>query len=134
MRLSIYVQTVLLYLAASPLQAQCNTAPVALPDTVRVETNAVLVDVLANDQDPDGDALSVSVTDHDCTGSVSVDSFQLVELTTPLSGDCNIAYQITDEEGLTATANVAVTLVAEIFSDGFSSGDTAAWSTTTTTR
>lgn len=109
------------------LAAQCNLAPTAFADSVKVETNDVLVDVLANDVDPESQELAVTVTGHTCSGNVSQDSYQLLEIEAPLAADCQVNYRITDPGGLTATATVTVDLVDELFSDDFETGNTQKW-------
>ena len=118
---------------SSPALSQCNTVPTAQPDTgITVDNEVLWVDVLGNDSDPDGQPLSVTVMGESCTGSVSVvaDLVRLVPV--PISGNqeqCTISYQITDgEANASSTVTVTVNLfVVEIFSDGFESGDTSAW-------
>ena len=115
-------------------EAACNTAPTAVDDETSTYDQAILIDVLANDSDPDGQGLTVALLSESCPGSVSVD-FELLTLTpsAPLSSDCTISYSVTDEGGLSATAAVqvrAASAPAEIFSDDFESGGVSAWSET----
>lgn len=72
------------------------------------------------------------VTSETCPGPVSV-AFDLVTYTpsTPLAQDCQIHYTVADDEGLSAAATVTVSVIAEIFADGFESGDATAWSACT---
>lgn len=113
-----------------PLLGECNTAPTAVGDAARTVTERILVDVLGNDTDPEGQALSVSVTGTTCPGTAAVE-FDLVAFTpqSQLTRDCTIIYRITDEEGMSDTGVVTVTVEFEagIFSDGFESGDTSKW-------
>ncbi len=115
--------------ASSPAGAQCNTAPTAADDVAWTYDQPVLIDVLANDSDPDGQALTVTATGSTCLGAVTVD-FELLTFTPgePVRQDCEIDYAVTDEEGLSASATVAVTFPVEIFADDFEAGDAAAWS------
>ena len=112
-----------------PAGAQCNTAPAAVNDSTTALDQPVLIDVLANDSDPEGQALTVVATGWTCPGTVTVD-FELLTFTPsePLRQDCEIAYAVTDEGGLGATATVAVTFPRSIFADDFESGDVSAWS------
>jgi Bacterial Ig domain len=116
-------------LAPAAIDADCNTAPTAVDDTTRAYDQSIVIDVLANDLDAGGQALTVAVTSETCPGPVSVD-FGLVSYTpsTPLGQNCLIHYTVTDDEGLSATAKVTVSMITEIFSDGFETGDAAAWS------
>ena len=116
--------------------AQCNTAPTAVADTTETPDNKVLwIDVLANDHDPDGQPLTVSVVSETCPGAVTASSGGLLSYTpTPVSDpgiDCQVTYRIADGSGATDTAVVAVAVKAVpplIFADGFESGNTSAWS------
>lgn len=117
------------WLSSSPAGAQCNTAPTAVDDTAWTFDQPVLIDVLANDSDPEGQALTVTATGWTCLGSVTVD-FELLTFTPsePVRQDCEIYYSVADEDGAQSAATVAMTFPSEIFSDGFESGDTSAWS------
>jgi Bacterial Ig domain len=116
-------------LVPATLDADCNTAPTAVDDTARAYDESIVVDVLANDLDSGGQALTVAVTSETCPGPVSV-AFDLVSYTpsTKLRQDCQIHYTVTDDEGLSATAKVTVSMITEIFSDGFETGDASSWS------
>jgi hypothetical protein len=97
-------------------------------DTTSTFTEKILVDVLANDTDPEGQALLVSVTGTTCPGTAAVE-LDLVAFTPQprLSADCTITYQIEDDGGLSDTGTVTVELMSGIFSDGFESGNTSRW-------
>ncbi len=118
----------LLLLICPAAAAQCNADPVAAADAVVYTGGSiVVVDVLANDIEPDGEALTLDNLSTTCTGTVSED-LGLVTLTvTGFSGDCAIGYRITDESGGTDTATVTVSGATEIFADGFETGDTSRW-------
>ena len=89
-----------------------------------------MVDVLANDSDPDGEDLEVLGLSTTCGGTVSED-FGLVTLALSVSGlaqDCTITYQVRDESGGSATGTVTIRdATGFIFADGFESGDTSQW-------
>lgn len=90
-----------------------NDAPVAFVDSAStLDDAAVEIDVLSNDFDVDGDALSIlgAATD---SGSVEVKNGVLV-FTPALGtqGDVQITYTITDASGATSQANVIVTVTA----------------------
>ena len=116
-------------LVPAAIDAACNTAPTAVDDTAYAYDQSIVIDVLANDVDAEGQALGVAVTSETCPGPVSV-AFDLVSYTpsTPLAQDCQIHYRVTDDEGMSATAKVTVSMITEIFTDGFETGDAAAWS------
>jgi hypothetical protein len=123
--------TLLLVLAFHPsASAQCNNAPVAVDDTAVYAGGTVLVvAVLGNDSESDGEALAVGNLTTTCSGTVSED-FGLVTLTVAgFSGDCAIGYRVTDENGLSDTATVSVLDGTGIFTDSFETGDTSRWST-----
>lgn len=88
-----------------------NAAPIAVDDSAStIQGQAVRINVLANDSDPDGDALtlvSVSAASH---GTVVVNSDQTVTYTPPdtFVGPASFSYTIADRAGLTSTASVSV--------------------------
>ena len=107
----------------------CNSAPLAQDDSAEHFGGPVVVDVLANDSEPDGEALTVTSLSTTCNGTVAGD-LGLVTMTPATIGpeDCTISYRARDERGLSsATATVQITKSASIFSDGFESGDTSRW-------
>ena len=94
-----------------------NLAPVALTDIIAgVEDNAVTGNVLTNDADADGDALSVNITpvvapQHGLLVLNSDGSF----VYTPdanYAGLDSFTYQLVDSDGGTSTATVTVAIVA----------------------
>ncbi|MCP4662283.1 MAG: hypothetical protein GY856_43330 [bacterium] len=117
--------------AAAPAAAQgCNSPPQAVADVADHLGKLVAVDVLANDSDPDGEALSVTVVGWTCHGTVE-ESLGLVTLNPdpPRAEDCTISYRLTDERGgLSDTVAVEVQAVSAIFADDFESADVSAWS------
>jgi hypothetical protein len=90
-----------------------NRAPVANNDSLTVPQNssATLVDVLANDSDPDGDALSIASVTSPVHGSAVV-SGNKVSYTPAAgySGADSFSYTASDGNGGTATATVSVTV------------------------
>ncbi len=128
---------ILAWLLAGPLAAQCNTAPTAVNDaSSTVDNQTLLIDVLANDSDPDGDRLAVVVVEIEgCPGQVTAGDFGLVTYepaSVPDPVTCEIHYQADDG---TASSEAVVTVEVipfqpEIFADGFESGDTSAWDET----
>jgi len=125
-----------------PAEAQpCNTTPTATADEAStIDNRSLIVDVLANDSDPDGDPLSVTVLGEDCPGTVAADSEEtLTYQPSSVSGlvTCSVSYRVADGEGGTANAVASITVEPFeplIFADGFESGDLSAWSSVGDTR
>ncbi len=92
--------------------APVNQAPVAASDAALTTIgNSVLVDVLASDSDPDGDAISLIAAQGASHGAVAIQSGKV--LYTPNSGytgSDTFGYQIRDARGATATGTVSVTV------------------------
>ncbi len=90
-----------------------NEGPNAADDaiTVEFESSANLVDVLANDSDPDGDTLTITAVSSPAHGTATITSGGISY--TPAagySGADSFTYTISDGRGGTATASVAVTV------------------------
>jgi Ca2+-binding RTX toxin-like protein len=92
-----------------------NDAPVAVADTATTleDTPLVNIDVLGNDSDVDGDALTV-ITATAQNGSVTINGDKTFNYTpnTNFAGADTITYTIADAAGLTSTAVVTVTVLA----------------------
>ncbi len=94
-----------------------NEPPVARDDLARTRTDQpVVVDVIANDEDPDGDALMVTeVTGVPDDASVAVtggDGAVQVIPAPGFTGNIDFGYTISDGRGATASANVRVEVVS----------------------
>jgi CshA-type fibril repeat protein len=89
-----------------------NPLPVAADDIVStVEDSPVTIDILANDNDPDGDALSVAgATAANGTVAINPDGTVTYTPRSDFSGTDTITYTISDGQGGTATATVTVTV------------------------
>jgi hypothetical protein len=89
-----------------------NLAPIANQDTASVTGNAAMViDVLLNDEDPDGDVLTVvKVNANSGTSSILADGKISYQANQGFSGVDKIEYLISDAEGKTATGEVIVTV------------------------
>ncbi|MEP3677061.1 MAG: cadherin-like domain-containing protein [Sulfitobacter sp.] len=89
-----------------------NDAPVAVDDVAETdEDTPVVIDVLGNDVDPDGDLLTVTeATSPD--GEVVINDDGTLEFTptADFNGPTTITYTITDEDGVEDTATVDVTV------------------------
>ena len=96
--------------------AGVNDPPVAHDNHATTdEDTPVDIDVLANDNDPDGtlDPASVAITSLPAHGTVSVDPSTGVITYTPdpdWSGDDTFSYQVCDDQGACDTADVTVTV------------------------
>jgi gliding motility-associated-like protein len=101
-----------------------NRVPVAVDDHVELTTVApVSIDVLANDYDPDGDALTIVSVTNPSKGSVKIENGEVIF--TPegiLAFSTSFTYKISDPGGLTDEANVTINYSIEelIVSQGFS--------------
>ena len=90
-----------------------NNGPSAADDAITVdfESSANLIDVLANDSDPDGDTLSITAVSAPAHGTATITGGGISY--TPVagySGTDSFTYTISDGHGGTATATVAVTV------------------------
>ncbi|KYN86096.1 hypothetical protein ATY35_14655, partial [Vibrio cidicii] len=93
-------------------RASSNALPQASDDTAVVTRNgSVVIDVLSNDTDADGDSLTLSSASVDI-GSVSVVNNQLSYTTqSQFFGVATITYSVTDGNGGTGTAKVTVNVL-----------------------
>ena len=92
-----------------------NHPPVAVDDSVTVrQTNSVDVAVLANDSDPDGDAIHVVSSTQPAHGhldSFAVDTYNYTPNAGYLGPD-SFTYTIEDSQGASVTATVNITVTA----------------------
>jgi serine/threonine protein phosphatase PrpC len=91
-----------------------NDAPVAVADAATVaEDGSVVVNVLANDSDVDGDTLSVSAVTQPSHGSVTLVSGVVTYVPAAnYNGSDSFTYTVSDGHGGTATRSVSVTVTA----------------------
>ena len=103
--------------------------PNAIDDTVPNLGQQQAVDVLANDSEPDGLALDLSIVDAGtCAASVQV--VDGLVLHTPAFGDratCTMTYRVQADGSGHDTATLTFEIVPSIFADGFESNSLAAW-------
>ncbi|MEM7703406.1 MAG: Ig-like domain-containing protein, partial [Pseudomonadota bacterium] len=92
-----------------------NPAPVAADDTASTtEDNPVVISPLANDSDPDGDALTIVTANSDNgTIVINADGTLTYQPDGNFNGSDTIIYTISDGEGGTDTAVITVTVAAE---------------------
>jgi len=95
--------------------ANVNDAPVAADDSANTnEDTPVTINVLANDSDPDGNALTVTGVTQPANGSVVINGGTTVTYTpnSNWNGVDTFTYTISDGNGGTDTATVTVTVAA----------------------
>ncbi|WP_279349256.1 Ig-like domain-containing protein [Erythrobacter litoralis] len=92
-----------------------NPAPTAVNDAAStLEDTPLNIAVLSNDTDPDGDTLTViSASAPNGTVVIEADGSLTYTPDTDFNGSDTITYQVSDGQGGTSTANVAVTVSAE---------------------
>ncbi len=103
-----------------------NTAPIAVQDSAATDDRSpILIDVLKNDTDADGDVLKVSAASA-LQGTVTIEADQRLRYTPKagFSGVDTISYTVRDNTGDTATSAVTVTVTAyqSVVVDNKSSG------------
>jgi len=88
-----------------------NDAPDAQDDSASTdEDENVTINVLSNDSDVDGDALSITAVSNPSNGNAVIDNNQIIYTPDPdYSGDDSFTYTVSDGT-LTATATVTVTV------------------------
>lgn len=95
--------------------SQSNKRPVAVNDalTIMVDSGPVTVDVLANDFDPEGGALSL-VSAFAALGTATAETDGTLTYTPPpgISGFDTVVYTISDNQGQTHDAQIDVTITA----------------------
>jgi Tol biopolymer transport system component len=94
------------------ISVNANRAPVAANDVMRAEGTALgAINVLKNDSDPDGDALTVSIEGTPLVGNAAVNADSTVRLSA-LPGDfkgvTRFSYRITDTDGASSVATAAI--------------------------
>ena len=105
-----------------------NDAPVALDDAATTPTGTpVIIDILANDSDVDGDTLSIVGTPTSPDGTVVVNGDNTITFTptSGFGGPTTISYTVRDPAGLTDTAVVSVVVGAAPVPDGYVDGSAA---------
>ncbi len=117
--------------AAATAHAQCNSTPIASGDNAEAASAPILIDVLANDTEPDGEALTVTVLASTCPASTEI-VLDLIRLTPnpSIDANCTLTYRIEDETHHSTSATVAVKSIAVLFGDNFESGNANQWDST----
>jgi len=94
-----------------------NTPPVAVNDVTSTYVNtAVTIDVLTNDSDPDGDALTVTNATDPANGQVVVNADNTITYTPDpdFNGSDSFSYSISDGNGGTDSANVYISIYESV--------------------
>jgi hypothetical protein len=102
-----------------------NDSPVARDDAATTDAGTpVTIDVVSNDTDPDGDSCGVASVTHGGHGAVIVNADGTVTYTpeADYSGTDNFTYTVTDGNGGTDTATVAVSVGAVPYEEDFDNG------------
>ncbi len=104
-----------------------NRAPQAVPDNATTTFGQrVTINVLANDSDPDGNALTIASFTQPAAGSVSINGTTLVFTPAPgFSGTARFTYTIDDGHGGTSSAAVTVFVAAQPNRPPVAANDTA---------
>jgi hypothetical protein len=92
------------------VEAPTNRPPIALDDRATTRPGkAVTINVLSNDRDPDGDALTIVRVTQPSKGSVRIDNGRVVYTPREVcAGTDRFTYTIRDAKGAESTANVIV--------------------------
>lgn len=113
------------YVVSSPAT---NAAPVANEDTGEtLESHALVLDVLANDMDPDGDSLSVETTSAGNNGTtrLNADGTITYQPNPGFIGTDSFDYTVSDGNGASASASVTIRVIAETSSAPVAVDDSA---------
>jgi VCBS repeat-containing protein len=92
-----------------------NHAPAATNDSLTLNEDATdVVNILSNDSDQDGDALTVAITKGPQHGAATIDPDGTLHYTPAANyyGTDTVTYRITDTGGKTATATVTITIAS----------------------
>lgn len=112
-----------------------NDAPIAVDDSATTpQDSAVLIPVLANDSDADGDLLTIIATSAPTFGSITVDGVSVLYAPAPgYSGLDSFTYTISDGVGEQASATVNLTVATTATATPTPTATPAATSTPTAT-
>jgi len=109
-------KSIIAIVVSSTLLAACggsddnNQLPVLVADSaVTLNGDAVSIDVLANDTDPDGDALTISAVGVPDVGEAAIINNEIVYTPTALAmGEVSFSYDVTDGEN-TVSSTITIT-------------------------
>jgi len=107
--------------------AAVNDPPAAVDDAATVqEDETVVISVLDNDSDPDGDTLAIQSLTQPSNGTATIDSGRIIYVPDPqFNGEDSLTYTITDGNGQVDQATVTIT-VAPVNDAPIAQDDTAA--------
>ena len=93
-----------------------NNAPVAVDDTaIAVGSEQLIIDILSNDSDSDGNSLTTESVSHPTNGIVVInpDGSVTYQANEDFVGTDTFTYVVADEDGTTASATVTVTVESD---------------------
>jgi N-acetylneuraminic acid mutarotase len=112
--------------ASVTITVAANQPPVANADTANTSENTpVIIDVLSNDSDPEGDPIHVISVTNPQNGTAVINPDDTITYTpnATFSGTDSFDYTIDDGHGNTASASVTITVAANcLFCDDFEDG------------
>src|SRR5690606_31275597 len=91
-----------------------NRPPVAIDDAAQtIAGTSIAIGVLANDSDPDGNAIAIATLSQPAHGSASIEGGSIRYLPAPgYTGTDSFTYTIIDGQGGADTATVTITVAA----------------------
>jgi hypothetical protein len=107
--------------------ASANASPFARDDVASTGFgNSVVIDVLANDSDTDGDSLSIASVGSPAHGTASVSGQRILYMPAPgFSGSDSFTYVVDDGHGGNATATITITVAPQPNRNPIARADTA---------
>lgn len=131
---SIVIGLAVLVLGFAEVSLFADQAPEAQNDSADYYGHRLVVDVLTNDVELDGEALTLSLDSTNCPASlaISFDGPLVVVDTNPATPpvSCTITYRVTDERDDFDTAVLSLIAQPGVFSDGFETANTSRWDAT----
>jgi len=103
-----------LSIASTLVVSACDHPPIAKDDSANTTKNTpVVINVLANDRDPDGDPMTVTAVTTPAHGTATILSDNTIRYTpaTGFTGTDGFLYTVSDGRGGSATAHVTVNVV-----------------------
>ena len=100
-----------------------NDAPLAVPDHAEVAAGRpVVVDVVANDADPEGDPLALAAVGVPSSGSAEVEAGRVRYVAGVAPGLATVEYTVTDDRGAAATGVLSISVRGVNAAPGFVAG------------
>ncbi len=110
-----YIELIPISATTAPAPAPANQAPVAGNDSATTQADTpIVINVLSNDSDPDGDPINLSGVSEAASGTVSSNANGTLTYTPKagFSGNDSFSYSISDGKGGSNTATVGVVVNA----------------------